>query len=58
MMYDRMWYIFKEELMQMHGGGAMNIEDLLCMMNRIEIEENKNNNKKLLDFGMRMHPNT
>ena len=50
MMYDRMWYIFKEELMQMHGGGAMNIEDLLCMMNRIEIEENKNNNKKLLDF--------
>ena len=57
MMYDRMWYIFKEELMQMHGGGgAMNIEDLLCMMNRIEIEEN--NNKKLLDFGMRMHPNT
>ena len=58
MMYDRVWYIFKEELMQMHGGGAMNIEDLLCMMNRIEIEENKNNNKKLLDFGMRMHPNT
>lgn len=58
MMYDRMWYIFKEELMQMHGGRAMNIEDLLCMMNRIEIEENKNNNKKLLDFGMRMHPNT
>lgn len=58
MKYDRMWYIFKEELMQMHGGGAMNIEDLLCMMNRIEIEENKNHNKKLLDFGMRIHPNT
>ena len=58
MKYDKMWYELKEQLMNCKNCGEMNIEDLLHIMNRIEIDTNKESNKTLFDLASRTHPNT
>lgn len=45
MKYDKMWYKFKEQLMNLKNCGEMTIDELLTIMNRIEVDENKEVNK-------------
>lgn len=47
MKYDKMWYEFKEQLMNLKNCGEATIDELLTIMNRIEVEQNKEVNKKL-----------
>lgn len=50
MKYDKMWYKFKEDLMNMSKCGEVNVDDLLMIMNRIEVEENRENDKPLISL--------